>query len=123
MLLSPKIGKGQGQFVTSVKMVDFRAVCSDIVKLIEDNKSYEDGSIGPLLVRLAWHACGTFDLKTKTGGSDGATMRFYPEASDSANNGLDLARALLEPLKLKYPGISYGDLWTLAGVVAIRQMV
>lgn len=104
-------------------MVDYQRVCTDIVTLINDNKSYEDGSIGPLLVRLAWHACGTYDAKSRTGGSDGGTMRFFPEASDGANNGLDLARALLEPIKLKYPRVSYGDLWTLAGVVAIRQMV
>lgn len=87
-----------------------------------DRKEYEDGSIGPLLVRLAWHASGTYDRQTQTGGSDGGTMRFFPEASDGANNGLDYARAFLEPIKIKYPSISYGDLWTLAGVVAIHHM-
>lgn len=43
-------------------------------------------------VRLAWHASGTFCQKTQTGGSDGATMRFYTEAADDANAGLDKAR-------------------------------
>lgn len=37
--------------------------------------SYDDGSYGPVLVRLAWHASGTYDKDTKTGGSNGATMR------------------------------------------------
>lgn len=39
--------------------------------------SYDDGSYGPVLVRLAWHASGTYDKETKTGGSNGATMRMY----------------------------------------------
>lgn len=52
---------------------------------------YDDGSLGPLLVRLAWHASGTYDKATNTGGSNGATMRFKPELKDGANAGLDLA--------------------------------
>jgi hypothetical protein len=36
--------------------------------------SYDDGSYGPVFVRLAWHASGTYDKDTKTGGSNGATM-------------------------------------------------
>ncbi|KAI9202721.1 heme peroxidase [Polychytrium aggregatum] len=83
---------------------------------------WDDGSLGPLLVRLAWHASGTYDRKTGRGGSNGATMRFEPESTDEANNGLDWAREYLEPVKDKHPWISYADLWTLAGVVAIRAM-
>jgi catalase (peroxidase I) len=37
--------------------------------------SYDDGSYGPILLRLAWHASGTYDKDTKTGGSNLATMR------------------------------------------------
>lgn len=36
---------------------------------------YDDGSYGPVLVRLAWHTSGTYDKNTNTGGSNGATMR------------------------------------------------
>lgn len=39
-------------------------------------------------------------------------MRFKPEAEDSANAGLEVARAVLEPVKAKHPWISYADLWT-----------
>lgn len=63
-------------------------------------------------LRLAWHASGTYDQHKKDGGSDGATMRFKPEAEDSANAGLEVARAVLEPVKAKHPWISYADLWT-----------
>lgn len=49
-------------------------------------------------------------------------MRFEPESIHGANNGLGIARALLEKVKAEFPWISYGDLWTLAGVAAIQEM-
>jgi cytochrome c peroxidase len=49
-------------------------------------------------------------------------MRFSLESSDAANNGLDIARNELESIKEKHPWISYADLWTLAGVVAINEL-
>jgi cytochrome c peroxidase len=52
--------------------------------------------------------------------SNYATMRFNPEALHGANNGLAVARGVLEPIKKDFPWISYGDLWTLAGVAAIQ---
>lgn len=101
---------------------DYRAVREDIVRLLDSNPDYDDGSYGPLFVRLAWHASGTYDKRDRTGGSNGATMRWSPEADWGANAGLHIARQLLEPIKAKYPGLSYADLWTLAGVVAIEEM-
>ncbi|KAJ3066411.1 hypothetical protein HDU98_010312, partial [Podochytrium sp. JEL0797] len=92
------------------------------IKAMLKNPKWDDGSIGPVLVRLAWHASGTYNKKDNTGGSDGATMRFSPESTDGANAGLDQARAMLEPLMKKHPGVSRADLWTLAGVVAIEAM-
>ena len=52
-----------------------------------------------VLVRLAWHASGTYDKTTGTGGSNGATMRFNPEANHGANAGLNVGRDFLEPVK------------------------
>lgn len=49
-------------------------------------------------------------------------MRFEPEAVHGANNGLNIARQLLETVKQQFPWISYGDLWTLAGVCAVQEM-
>jgi len=94
----------------------------EAIKEILPNKEHDDGSLGPIFVRLAWHASGTYNKHTKTGGSNGATMRFDKEAKDPANSGLDIARKHLEPIKQKFPEISYADLWTLAGVVAIKAM-
>jgi len=103
--------------------LNIAAIKQDIMDAIDaDSENRGDGtSMGPTLVRLAWHASGTYSSQDKTGGSNGATMRFHPEASWGANNGLKGARDFLEPIKKKY-NISYADLWTLSGVAAIEQM-
>ncbi|KAK5100516.1 hypothetical protein LTS08_005267 [Lithohypha guttulata] len=83
---------------------------------------YDDGSAGPVLVRLAWHSAGTYCSATNTGGSNGAGMRYKKEGGDEANAGLQHARAFLEPIKKRFPFITYADLWTLAAVVAVKEM-
>jgi len=104
------------------KEVDWQAVRKEIAMILDSNLDYDDGSYGPVLVRLAWHAAGTYDKNSQNGGSNGATMRFAPESSDGANAGLDIARMLIEPVKTKFPNASYADLWTLAGAVAVEEM-
>jgi catalase (peroxidase I) len=74
----------------------------------------------PFAVRLAWHASGTFDKEDSSGGSDGATMRFEPESTDGANAGLGTMRAMLEPVKEKFPELSVADIWALAGAAAVK---
>ncbi|KAI1429732.1 peroxiredoxin [Xylaria sp. FL1777] len=83
---------------------------------------YDDGSAGPVLVRLAWHSAGTYDAASGTGGSNGAGMRYEAEGGDPANAGLQHARTFLEPVKSAHPWITYADLWTLAATVAIEAM-
>jgi cytochrome c peroxidase len=120
---------------------DFEAVRKDIAALLHQ-PDYDDGSAGPVLVRLAWyasnisfllniyiyantsqrHSSGTYDAETDTGGSNGAGMRYEAEGGDPANAGLQHARKFLEPVKEKHSWITYADLWTLAGVVAIKEM-
>ncbi|KAK4971922.1 hypothetical protein LTR66_011367 [Elasticomyces elasticus] len=100
---------------------DYAAVRADIAALLHQPE-YDDGSAGPVLVRLAWHSAGTYDAATDTGGSNGAGMRYESEGGDPANAGLQHARVFLEPVKSAHPWITYADLWTLAGVVAIREM-
>lgn len=104
--------------------LDVDAVRADIVAAIaaEDSKRKDGSSIQGTLIRLAWHASGTFCKSSGTGGSNGATMRCAPESEWGANAGLKYARDFLEPIKAKYPNISYADLWTLAGVVAVENM-
>lgn len=107
--------------VAASSEVDYKAVRKTIADIL-DNENYDDGSFGPVFVRLAWHAAGTYDIKDGSGGSNGATMRFSPEADHGANAGLHIARNILEPVKKQFPGLTYADLWTLAGVVAVEEM-
>jgi len=100
---------------------DYQRVYNDVAEILEDN-DYDDGSYGPVILRLGWHASGTYDVETKTGGSNGATMRFAPESGHGANAGLKAARDRLESVKEKHPWISYSDLWILAAVCAIQEM-
>ncbi|KAG9301013.1 hypothetical protein G9A89_018965 [Geosiphon pyriformis] len=106
---------------TVKKGIDYQKVYNQIADILEDH-DYDDGSYGPVLLRLAWHAAGTYDKETGTGGSNGATMRFEQEGGYSANNGLAIARNKLEQIKAKNPEISYSDLWSLAGVVAVQEL-
>lgn len=57
-----------------------------------------------------WHSAGTYDVKTKTGGPFG-TMKHAEELAHGANNGLDIAVKLLEPIKAQVPILSYGDFY------------
>ena len=85
--------------VFTPKFEDYQAVYNEIAKRLDEDDEYDDGSYGPVLLRLAWHCSGTFDKETGTGGSNGATMRFSPEADHGANAGLKAARDFLEPVK------------------------
>jgi Peroxidase len=99
---------------------DYKKVRADIEEIIA---AVPDK--GPTLVRLAWHSSGTYDKISKTGGSNGGTIRFKEELSHGANAGLDNAVAWLDPVYKKYnkaTDLSYADLYTLAGVVAIQKM-
>jgi len=120
-------GVAQGDAVKSntiftPKKEDYQKVYNAIAKRLIDEDNYDDGSYGPVLLRLAWHASGTFDVATGTGGSNGATMRFAPESDHGANAGLKAARDFLEPIAQQFPWISTSDLWTLAGATAIQEM-
>lgn len=124
---------------------DYQKVYDEVARKLADETDYDDGSYGPVcllplslfygcilgviqanekkvLLRLAWHASGTYDKATGTGGSNGATMRFAPESDHGANAGLKVARDFLEPIKAKFPWITYSDLWTLAGACAIQEL-
>jgi cytochrome c peroxidase len=87
---------------------DFEVVRKDIINILKQ-EPYDDGSIGPVLVRLAWHASGTYCKDTDTGGSNGAGMRYEREGGDPANAGLQHARVFLEPIKEKHSWITYAD--------------
>ncbi|KAA0037799.1 L-ascorbate peroxidase, cytosolic [Cucumis melo var. makuwa] len=93
----------------------YPVVSEEYQKAIEKAKRKLRGFIAekncaPLMLRLAWHSAGTFDKESKTGGPFG-TMRFSSELAHGANNGLDIAVRLLEPIKQQFPVLSYADFY------------
>jgi len=108
---------------SSSNKVDLKKVRESIVEIIEnDAEKRGDGtSLYGTMIRLAWHCAGTYSCEDGSGGSNGARMRFDPEKSWAANAGLNIAREALEPVKAKFPDLSYADLYTYAGVVAVEE--
>lgn len=68
-----------------------------------------------------WHSAGTFDINTKTGGPFG-TIRHPEELAHEANNGLDIAVRLLEPIKEQFPILSYADFYQVY-IYPLREFV
>ncbi|KAF3957025.1 hypothetical protein CMV_017920 [Castanea mollissima] len=73
----------------------------------------------PIMLRLAWHDAGTYDVNTKTGGPNGS-IRSEEEYNHGSNNGLKKAIDWCEEVKSRHPKITYADLYQLAGVVAVE---
>jgi catalase (peroxidase I) len=96
--------------------VNMNALESDIRKATINQKA----NACPMMIRLAWHAAGTFDKSDGSGGTDGATMRFAPESTDDANAGLSIVRDLLKPVAKSHPNISVADIWCHAGAMAVE---
>ena len=108
-----------GQDLAAGYEAEYLPVVQAIVDVIE---SQEPG-FRPLLVRLAWHSCATFNpAALPVGGSTGGCARGAPEADLHDNKGLDKATGPLEKVKSKFPFVSYADLYQLAGNTAMEYM-
>ncbi|CAD6268196.1 unnamed protein product [Miscanthus lutarioriparius] len=81
-------------------------------------------SCHPILVRLGWHDAGTYDKNItewpKCGGANGS-LRFEVELKHGANAGLVNALKLIQPIKDKFSGVTYADLFQLASATAIEE--
>jgi catalase-peroxidase len=109
-----------------VKKLDFEALKKDMHALMTDSQEWwpaDWGHYGGLMVRMSWHAAGTYRIADGRGGAGTGNQRFAPINSWPDNVNLDKARRLLWPIKKKYGNkLSWADLITYAGTAAYESM-
>jgi catalase-peroxidase len=109
-----------------VKKLDFAALKKDLHALMTDSQEWwpaDWGHYGGLMIRMSWHAAGSYRIADGRGGAGTGNQRFAPLNSWPDNANLDKARRLLWPIKKKYGNqLSWADLIAYAGTIAYESM-
>ena len=109
-----------------VNKLNFTAFKKDLHTLMTDSQAWwpaDWGHYGGLMIRMSWHAAGSYRIADGRGGAGTGNQRFAPMNSWPDNVNLDKARRLLWPIKKKYGNkLSWADLIAYAGTIAYESM-
>ena len=113
-------------YLEELKTLDVAALKKDLHQLMTTSQDWwpaDWGHYGGLMIRMSWHAAGSYRVADGRGGGGTGNQRFSPLNSWPDNANLDKARRLLWPIKKKYgKKVSWADLLVLAGTIAYDSM-